>query len=100
MEVFSIASRGPRKDADESPASERRSARRLPAAEVPSISGVRLLPDDVAAMFGPAMAARYPRVTELAMSVSHEGVLGKCDDDVEFAFGLDVILDGFDRLRN
>jgi hypothetical protein len=49
MEVFSIASRGPRKDADESPASERRSARRVPAAEMPSISGVRLLPDDVAA---------------------------------------------------
>ena len=28
------------------------------------------------------------------MSVSHEGVLGRCDDDVEFAFGLDLILDG------
>jgi AcrR family transcriptional regulator len=52
---------------------------------------------DVAEMFGPAMAARYPRVTELAMSVSHEGVLGRCDDDVEFAFGLDLILDGLDR---
>ena len=49
MEVFSIASRGPRKDADESPVSERRSARRVPAAEMASISGVRLLPDDVAA---------------------------------------------------
>ena len=54
---------------------------------------------DVAEMFGPAMAARYPRVTELAMSVSHEGVLGKCDDDVEFAFGLDLILDGLDDRR-
>ena len=48
-------------------------------------------------MFGPAMAAGYPRVTELAMSVSHEGVLGRCDDDVEFAFGLDLILDGLER---
>ena len=54
---------------------------------------------DVAEMFGPAMAARFPRVTELAMSVSHEGVLGRCDDDVEFAFGLDLILDGLDRRR-
>jgi AcrR family transcriptional regulator len=54
-------------------------------------------PPDVAAMFGPAMAARYPRVTELAMSVSHEGVLGRCDDDVEFAFGLDLILDGLEQ---
>ena len=54
---------------------------------------------DVAELFGPAMAARYPRVTELAMSVSHEGVLGRCDDDVEFAFGLDLILDGLERRR-
>ena len=43
--------------------------------------------------------ADYPRVTELAQSVSHEGVLGPCDDDVEFAFGLDLILDGLERLR-
>ena len=43
------------------------------------------------------MAAQFPRVTELAMSVSHEGVLGRCDDDVEFAFGLDLILDGLER---
>jgi hypothetical protein len=35
----------------------------------------------------------------LAMSVSHEGVLGRCDDDVEFAFGLDLILDGLDDRR-
>ena len=48
-------------------------------------------------MFGPAMAAQFPRVTELAMSVSHEGVLGACDDDIEFAFGLDLILDGLER---
>ncbi len=45
------------------------------------------------------LADRYPRVTELAQSVSHEGVLGPCDDDVEFAFGLDLILEGLDRLR-
>jgi len=54
---------------------------------------------DVTEILGPAMAARYPRVTELAMSVSHEGVLGKCDDDVEFAFGLDLILDGLEHRR-
>jgi AcrR family transcriptional regulator len=41
--------------------------------------------------------AGYPRVSELARSVSHEGVLGKCDDDVEFAFGLNLILDGLER---
>ena len=51
----------------------------------------------------PAAVARamagYPRIVELATSVSHEGVLGACDDDVEFAFGLDLILDGLERLR-
>ena len=41
--------------------------------------------------------AMYPRVAELAGSVSHEGVLGACDDDFEFAFGLDLILDGLER---
>ena len=44
--------------------------------------------------------AAYPHITELATSVSHEGVLGKCDDDVEFAFGLDLILDGLERVRD
>ncbi len=39
--------------------------------------------------------AAYPRVTELALAASHEGVLGPCDDDVEFAFGLDLTLDGW-----
>ena len=46
-----------------------------------------------------AMAERFPRVTELAQAASHEGVLGRCDDDVEFAFGLDLILDGLERRR-
>ena len=55
---------------------------------------------DVAEILGPTMAANYPRVTELAMSVSHDGVLGRCDDDVEFAFGLDLILDGLERRRS
>ena len=54
---------------------------------------------EVDAILARAMADRYPRITELATSVSHEGVLGRCDDDVEFAFGLDLILDGLERLR-
>jgi AcrR family transcriptional regulator len=53
---------------------------------------------EAAAAAARALAA-YPRVAELARSVSHEGVLGRCDDDVEFAFGLDLILDGLERLR-
>jgi len=43
--------------------------------------------------------AGYPRISELALSVSHAGDLGPCDDDVEFAFGLDLILDGLARMR-
>jgi AcrR family transcriptional regulator len=43
--------------------------------------------------------AGYPRISELAQAASHEGVLGRCDDDEEFAFGLDLILDGLERLR-
>jgi AcrR family transcriptional regulator len=41
--------------------------------------------------------AGYPRISELARSVSHDGDLGPCDDDIEFAFGLDLILDGLER---
>ncbi len=44
------------------------------------------------------MAVRFPNVARLAGSVSHEGTLGACDDDVEFVFGLDLILDGLERL--
>jgi AcrR family transcriptional regulator len=47
----------------------------------------------------PPALDRYPSVSRLARAVSHDGGLGYCDDDVEFAFGLDLILDGFDRLR-
>jgi AcrR family transcriptional regulator len=54
---------------------------------------------EAAAILDRRMADRYPRVTELARSVSHDGVLGRCDDDVEFAIGLDLILDGLERLR-
>jgi AcrR family transcriptional regulator len=43
--------------------------------------------------------AGYPHVFELAQAASHDGVLGRCDDDVEFAFGLDLILDGLERHR-
>ncbi len=54
---------------------------------------------DVAAILAREMSARYPHITELALAVSHEGGLGGCDDDIEFAFALDLILDGLERLR-
>ncbi|GAA0565241.1 TetR/AcrR family transcriptional regulator C-terminal domain-containing protein [Paractinoplanes ferrugineus] len=40
-----------------------------------------------------------PHVGELAAEASHSGTLGGCDDDVEFAFALDLILDGLERRR-
>jgi AcrR family transcriptional regulator len=55
-------------------------------------------PDPAAAA---AMAAQFaeshPRVFEMAIAVSHEGGVGGCDDDIEFAFALDLILDGLAR---
>jgi AcrR family transcriptional regulator len=59
-------------------------------------SGKTVPSPEAVAMLTLAMA-QNPRVAELAGSVSHEGVLGACDDDVEFAFGLDLILDGLER---
>jgi hypothetical protein len=48
------------------------------------------------------MAARYPYATELAIAVSHDegSVVGSgCDDQFEFEFALDLLLDGFERLQ-
>jgi AcrR family transcriptional regulator len=54
---------------------------------------------DAAAMYA-QMAEKFPYMIEMAMAVSHEGGLGGCDDDVEFAFALDLILDGLERRRD
>lgn len=44
-------------------------------------------------------AQSLPYLAELAVAASHEGALGGCDDDEEFAFSLDLILDGLERRR-
>ncbi|QTE30493.1 TetR/AcrR family transcriptional regulator [Pengzhenrongella sicca] len=45
-----------------------------------------------------ALAARWaqtlPNVAELALAADHDGGLGGCDDDAEFAFALDLIIEG------
>jgi len=49
-----------------------------------------------------AIALKYPYVTEIAMAAAHveESVVGTgCDDQFEFEFALDLLLDGFERLR-
>ena len=43
-------------------------------------------------------AAAFPYAAEMALAVAHGGALGPCDDDSEFAFALDFILDGLSRL--
>ncbi|MEV0026653.1 TetR/AcrR family transcriptional regulator C-terminal domain-containing protein [Streptomyces atroolivaceus] len=51
---------------------------------------------------GPELAARYPHIAELAATAAHDGsspVGGGCDDQFEFEFALDLLLDGFESLR-
>ena len=44
-------------------------------------------------------AAAFPYAAEMALAVAHGGALGPCDDDDEFEFALDFILDGLHLLR-
>ena len=57
--------------------------------------------EDVMAMMLKQMAGAYPNMVDLMKIVVHdpESTLGGCDDQFEFEFALDVILDGLDRLR-
>ena len=56
---------------------------------------------EMMAIMARQMAAEFPVMTELATAISHdEVVVGKgCDDQVEFEFGLDLILEGLERTR-
>jgi AcrR family transcriptional regulator len=65
-----------------------------------------LVEDSTPAQPSPAVAAAtiralagYPSITELAQSVSHEGVLGRCPDSGECAFGHHLSRAGLDRLH-
>lgn len=58
-------------------------------------------PEAEAEMYG-AMADAYPSIYELFMAVTHDdaSVVGQgCDDQIEFEFALDLLLDGLERLR-
>jgi AcrR family transcriptional regulator len=49
------------------------------------------------------LASQFPHLAGMLMEVGHddpESTLGWCDDQTEFEFGLDLILDGLDRLRD
>src|SRR6476659_8388973 len=57
-------------------------------------------PEAAAVMLG-EMAGKFPYATELAMAVTHDGtsVVGAgCDDQFEFEFALDLLLDRFERV--
>jgi len=56
-------------------------------------------PDAEAASLPDEFVAAFPYAAEMALAVAHGGALGPCDDDGEFEFGLDFILDGLNRLR-
>ncbi|WP_405851405.1 TetR/AcrR family transcriptional regulator C-terminal domain-containing protein [Streptomyces sp. NBC_00090] len=48
------------------------------------------------------MAEAYPRVAEIAAAAAHDpdsAVGGGCDDQFEFEFALDLLLDGIERLH-
>jgi AcrR family transcriptional regulator len=46
-----------------------------------------------------AWAEAMPHIVELAAAVTHDGALGGCDDDGEFAFALDLLLEGLEKRR-
>ena len=58
------------------------------------------LEPETAASLASELGAALPYVAEMALAVTHGGALGRCDDDIEFEFALDFILDGLDRLQS
>jgi AcrR family transcriptional regulator len=66
------------------------------------VDGDDEIPPEMAAVMLQQMASQYPRLGELVQAVFHDtgSTLGSgCDDQFEFEFGLDLILDGLERLR-
>ena len=58
--------------------------------------------DEIPASVLQEMVNRYPYVAAIAGAASHDGVsvVGPgCDDQFEFEFSLDLLLDGFEKLR-
>lgn len=50
-----------------------------------------------------AMAPQLPHIVEMLSEITHEdpdSTLGWCDDQTEFEFGLDLLLDGLERINS
>jgi len=62
--------------------------------------GNEVSPEEAAVMFQ-QMGGAFPHLTELMRIVTHDpdSTIGGCDDQFEFEFGLDLLLDGLERLR-
>lgn len=57
--------------------------------------------DDASEEMLAEMASQLPYLSGMMLEIAHEGpdsTLGWCDDQSEFEFGLDLMLDGLDRL--
>ncbi|WP_151525725.1 TetR/AcrR family transcriptional regulator C-terminal domain-containing protein [Serinicoccus kebangsaanensis] len=48
-----------------------------------------------------AMSETYPAITRMVAEIAHDAstTLGWCDDQAEFEFGLDILLEGIERRR-
>jgi AcrR family transcriptional regulator len=57
------------------------------------------LDPEMAARLQSQLGATHPYIVEMTLAVTHSGALGPCDEDAEFAFALDFILDGLDRIQ-
>jgi AcrR family transcriptional regulator len=59
---------------------------------------------DVTAIMEGQLAKEFPYITEIVVieagNHDKDSTLGWCDDQVEFEFGLDLLLDGLERLHN
>jgi AcrR family transcriptional regulator len=60
------------------------------------------VPAETVALQAQQMSAEYPNLAEMLKIVTHDAdtTLGWCDDQFEFEFGLDLLLDGLERRRD
>ena len=58
---------------------------------------------EVMAVMMQQLQAEFPNISRIVEEISHDddSIIGKgCDDDVEFVFSIDLILDGLERYRD
>jgi AcrR family transcriptional regulator len=60
------------------------------------------VPAETVSAMATQMAAEFPNLAEMLKVVTHDAdtTLGWCDDQFEFEFGLDLLLDGLERRRD